>query len=451
MRANSRAGRGGRTGRPTDLGSRRLGFGQGGGVQNVADWAFGNASLDILFTNRIAAQNGIIIPFSPLLTTTRGSTAYADNSAGVWSSFATDTPRLTDKGLLVEEARTNGQRNNTATGAATGTPGTVPTGWAMPTTWDTGVARTIVATGTENGVDYIDVRYVGTASAGGISLSIDMEADAIIAALSGQQWTQSAFLKLVAGSFTNVASLTLGIYQEDAGGAVNNTQNGSDIKASITSTLTRFSTTYTLDNGTGTTAWVVPRLRLVSVAGAIDFTLRIGWPQLELGAFATSPIRTTSAAATRAADQITSLISLGSEFSLYAEFVIPYDTTGTFPMALQVDDGSNNERANIFVSTATDLVRASMTDGGVSQADFQNGSAISYGSVVKGAAAFKLNDVALSANGTAVTTDTVATMPSVDRVRFGRDAGGNFLNGYLRRAAVAPTRDANAVLQARST
>jgi hypothetical protein len=42
-----------------------------------------------------------------------------------------------------------------------------------------------------------------------------------------------------------------------------------------------------------------------AASGAVDATFRIGWPQLELGAFASSPIRTTSAAVTRATDDIT--------------------------------------------------------------------------------------------------------------------------------------------------
>jgi hypothetical protein len=64
-----------------------------------------------------------------LLTTTRASLAWSDDSIGVWRQFANNIPRITDKGLLVEEARTNGIRNNSMQGAVVGTPGTPPTNW----------------------------------------------------------------------------------------------------------------------------------------------------------------------------------------------------------------------------------------------------------------------------------------------------------------------------------
>jgi hypothetical protein len=47
------------------------------------------------------------------------------------------------------------------------------------------------------------------------------------------------------------------------------------------------------------------RFLITPSATAWDFTLRFGLPQLELGSFATSPIRTSGATVTRAADRLT--------------------------------------------------------------------------------------------------------------------------------------------------
>ena len=68
-------------------------------------------------------------------TFTRASSAWAFNSAGALTSFATNAPRfdydkdtLAPKGLLIEEARTNSLRNNSNTGAGVGT---LPTNWSV--------------------------------------------------------------------------------------------------------------------------------------------------------------------------------------------------------------------------------------------------------------------------------------------------------------------------------
>ena len=45
--------------------------------------------------------------FTPYLSCTRASTGYAQTAAGTLTSFAANTLRRTDKGLLIEEARTN--------------------------------------------------------------------------------------------------------------------------------------------------------------------------------------------------------------------------------------------------------------------------------------------------------------------------------------------------------
>lgn len=417
-----------------------------GGAAVVPDWAFSGTSLDMNFVTNQAIINGQVVgnPAS-YLTTTRASTAYSDTSAGVWSAFSSNIPRITDKGLLVEESRTNSIRNNSMQGAVAGTPGTAPTNWVVGGL--SGLTLELVSVQTELGVDTIRYRLSGTTTST-LTFFLHFESTTQIAASQTQVWTRSPFLKVVSGSITGFNSINTVLTERNAGGT-DLTNSEVDIKASLTSSLTRFSTTYTIAQATA--AFAQPGLSFrANDATAVDITIDIGLPQLELGAFATSPIRTTSAAATRAADvvTVTSPPVFGSEWSLYTEFDILADTTGTFPAVIQIDDGSDNERTTMFVSTASDLVRALVTDGSVSQADFANGSAISYGAIIKAAAAYKVNDIALSSNGAAVSTDTVATMPTVNRVLLGKTSGGNFLNGHVRRAAIFPTRLTNAQLQA---
>src|SRR3954464_10592323 len=72
-----------------------------------------------------------------VLTHTRAGSAWYFDQTGTLQAAATNVPRLDwdpvtlqPRGLLVEEARTNGIRNNSMTGAVVGTPGTLPTNWA---------------------------------------------------------------------------------------------------------------------------------------------------------------------------------------------------------------------------------------------------------------------------------------------------------------------------------
>lgn len=190
-------------------------------------------------------------------------------------------------------AAKNYVRNNSMQGAVAGTPGTAPTNWAIAAT---GLTIQLVGTGTEKGVDYVDYRLSGTT--GATSGTISFETSTGVDALTAQVWTESAFLSFVGGAKTNITSMFFTITENTAAGAFVANNDGPDFIASLVPALTRFSAARTLAGG-GTVAKAWPRLRMSWANGAaVDITLRIGWPQLELGAFATSPIRTTAAAAT---------------------------------------------------------------------------------------------------------------------------------------------------------
>lgn len=243
---------------------------------------------------------------------TRASAGTYVDSAGALQTALTDVARfsydptsLEPRGLLIEEARTNGLRNNTAVGAVAGTPGTYPTNWSQLANAGGALVAAVIGTGTEDGITYIDLRFVGTYVSGALSMALDALTG--IAALPAQNWAYSLYLRLTAGSFTNISNKTMGWTCANVG--TTNVAGGAATSGNLAVTSAALRTQrFTLAPAAvtlATTAWIRPNLTFTCVAGAVDFTLRIGLPQMELATLATAAtaaIPTTGTAVTRAAD-----------------------------------------------------------------------------------------------------------------------------------------------------
>ena len=160
-----------------------------GFCSSSSQWVFPGATLDLDFANNryFGVANGI-----NSLTVSRASSGYAEALDGTWVNFGNNIARRTDRGLLVEESRTNSIRNNSMQGAVAGSPGTLPTNWGVPSL--AGLTETVVAVGAVNGIDYIDLRYQGTTT--GTILFRYFESTLQIAASVGQTFTYSSFLAM---------------------------------------------------------------------------------------------------------------------------------------------------------------------------------------------------------------------------------------------------------------
>lgn len=180
--------------------------------------------------------------------------------------------------------------------------------------------------------------------------------------------------------------------------------------------------------------------------------------QLEVGAFPTSYIPTSTAATTRAADAAS---VTGTNFSEWyrqdegtivaeAQVAATNNYSGTFRHVLHSSQaGSSASRVSLLVSPVNQM-GSEVAVSTVVGAYLVQGA--NTGSVFKVATAYKTNDFAFSANGTAPTTDTSGSVPSGLSQMFiggvyGGDANGQ-LNGTVRRIAFFPKRLANAELQA---
>lgn len=211
------------------------------------------------------------------------------------------------KSIVLSKGRTNSLRNNSMQGAIVGAPGTFPTNWTMVDRG--GLSHSVIGIGIEDGIDYIDVRISGTATSTITATRFLLfEADNNIASLNGQSWIGSVFVTLVGGSVANITFSSLLAANNTAPTQL--TQNTiAFIPVAGRLALNRVSVPLTNTNAS-TAFQNLQFLETFSISTAIDITLRIGSPQLELvaGAFitksptavATSPIRTMTSPATRA-------------------------------------------------------------------------------------------------------------------------------------------------------
>jgi hypothetical protein len=336
-------------------------------------------------------------------------------TAGQWR-VDHDPVTLARRGLLLEAGRTNRIRNSRMEGAVVGVPGSAPTNFTFAGTG--GVDFSIVGFGAEKGIPYLDFRLSGTSTTGGSPLC-RLEGFGQAIAAQNQIWTHSAYFRLVAGSLTGITSVNIAVTEWDALNAF--VAQGFTAYPSISSGLlagNRILHTRTL-SGAATTQ-VRPSISFsVQTLVGIDATFRIGAPQHELGAFATSPILppvgVTTVAATRQADQGSVPVAATSRATLYLEErTIAKGASGSLG-ALQADDGSANNRLSIAATGGTGYAPA-IAGSGTAIATFST-AAITDGVVDRVAVAYAPNAMAAALDGASLGFDTSGVLAaSINRI-----------------------------------
>jgi hypothetical protein len=186
-------------------------------------------------------------------------------------------------------------------GAVVGTPGTLPTFWIETLR---GLTRQVVATGVENGVEYIDLRFHGTATSGGAGFPLRIQTEGDITASGGQVWTNSSFLKLIDSTALPV-SIELAMGQRATPSGFVEVRSG---PLPVDGSLIRYVRTETVSAiaaGNPVDRIFPAVIAILTNGESYDFTIRIGLPQMEQGSSASSVIKTTDTAVTRNADVLT--------------------------------------------------------------------------------------------------------------------------------------------------
>ena len=251
--------------------------------------------------------------------------ADTENKEAVWDSLG--------NGINAVILATNSIRNNTMVGAVAGTPGTVPTNWSahiFSVPPPSVLSYAVIGTGTDDGIPYIDIRVFGTFEAGTNRREFCVSAELLdsISISLGQTWTHSCYAKIVAGSQTGISAGELLLVGHDL---IRNTEvfYSPFSYSSLTGPLSECRVSQTCTFGNASTIFAYPRIdvNFTDEANAIDFTLRIGMPQMQRGEYVTPPIATTNAPASALAtvslsiegDDILELI--GARLAATSDFV----------------------------------------------------------------------------------------------------------------------------------
>jgi hypothetical protein len=202
--------------------------------------------------------------------------------------------------------------------------------------------------------------------------------------------------------------------------------------------------------GVGQTSGLVT-MGISGVAGDYAY---FACPQVELGAFATSYIPTTTTSLTRNADVVD---MTGTNFSDWynateGTFVLEYFETGinktaaglianagayTDVIGMYIDGSIGVPIQPNFVVLNSNSIQANILD-----------AAPPANSVAKMVAAYKQNSFAFALNGLLAGTDASGTIPTVNQLQIGNELNGIFANRHFAKVSYFPQRLTNAEVQA---
>lgn len=409
-------------------------------LRNAAQAKFyPTATLALEFTTgryRVGAGGHAQSDFSALpgLSVTRASIGYAQRSDGTLVSFGNNVARITDQGLLVEESRTNKvlwsqDLSNAAwtksNAVVTANVALAPDGTLTAAKLDEAATalfhaayQTIsgsVVAGSTNAVSicvkqgerrYAQVSY-DTNDGVGAYANVDLQTGAV---------TQSGVLGTGTLTSVAVAALTNGWYRVALVGV-----------AGAAATSGR---PFVAPIPLGTTPWAS------ATTGVVGNGIYVWGGQLEAGAFATSYIPTTGAAATRAAD----VISLGGLSTGDGTWVV---SSSGLPATRAANSTLIGAAASqmLLVDLASHLTSYNGTNS------ITSANTPTWTGIVGAGVSWTTGRRALSAAGGATATD--ANVSGMAATSFlGSTNGSQPLNGYLRKVILYPTAFSDAQLQA---
>ncbi len=368
-----------------------------------------------------AYKAGSILPFLPkaglTVPFTRNSAAWRRNSAGAFVQEAIDMALIhyrqgeTCPVIPFEPSSINHIRNPIMQGAVVGAPGTLPNANSFMDNALNGLARQVVGVGVVDGINLIDIRLNGVANATG-SIFYALETGNQISAVNGQNWTCSVYLALLSNALPS-NNYTIGWVQRNSSQVWLGTQFRNPATVALSSELTRIA--YNEQTNAATIAFLHPFVRFQTTSGqTYDFTIRIGWPQVEQFNYQTSPMPSNgSAAFTRAVSQLpVNALQAAGVFAANEGCVLldlarmVANAVGTAPLVFRRADGT--EVIRFEANGVANQYRVNLPT--LSQAS-------AYNAGTRIAVAWDGTNVRISQGGTLLSTFTGA-LGAVDQLRY---------------------------------
>lgn len=380
---------------------------------------------------------------TPNWTFTRASTGYALDLAGNLVAFASGALRRTDRGVLIEGARTNLCLQSQ----------TFQTTWSRVNILAFGSGSTVDAAAAPDVTTTADLITEDTTA------TTQHRLDQTITVANATAHTFSIYAKangrhiwLRLATSTTVANATFDL----TAGTVAATIAGSATIEALANGWYRCTITGTSDSTTA-----ICRVNLIQTNNSTaDYTgngtsgVYLWGAQLEAASFPSSYIPTTTASVTRAADalSITGVSGITYPLTGYVEFERLVDTATT-EFLLQIDAGGSTDRVVASVET-TDRFDTAVTAGGAGQGSSSPTGTIAAGSAARrGAFRVNTNSIRACLGGSLGTEDVSVTLPaqpSAIRIGSNHTPAGQPFN-YLRRAAIWNSAFTDAQLQTQTT
>jgi hypothetical protein len=336
------------------------------------------------------------------------------------------------------------------------TIGTFPTGWSS---YNPPITVSVVGTGYETGIPYIDLNFAGQTAAGQNIYIMPTNSGSVSV---GQTWTGTSYLRLVSGTLSGLTFFksTFNEYNNVSAYLQQRLNNVSISSITNATQLYAFRPSYTYTAANSSVASMKFFYTLIASAGTYNFTLRIGAIQMELGAFPTSAILTSGSAATRAGEVAT--IPLGSWYNPTASTVLVAAQKNTsadpgYGGVVELNDGSSNNRFEFYVSPNStvlnfaDTYTSNIDDGSINAGSYTLGTPYLAAGAISGALGTTGSHGA-SLNGAAAVTGTTGNFPGANltQLQIGGIAGGAAfnMNGWIQRIAYWPYAMSNTQLQA---